>query len=419
MKLLIYSHFFAPSVGGVETIVLSLARGLAGLRSADGGLQFDVTVVTQTPGEEFDDSAFPFRVVRRPSHFQLWRLIRQSDAAHLAGPSFMPLLLAWLMRKHVVLEHHGYQASCLNGLLLHQPDGTPCLGYFLARNYGECLRCNARESSWLRSLVSLLLMFLRRFLARHVSANLAISQHVLNRHALPRSSVVYYGIEDSRPGENQQQDTDVLPNKISFAFVGRLVREKGIDVLLEAAHILHERGKSFEVFLIGDGPERPKLQEIISRNRLESLVQVTGFLTGSALTQALQKVHVVVMPSVWEETAGLAAIEQMMRGKLVIVSDIGGLGEIVSDGGLKFRPGDARGLAEIMFSVLERPALIDTFGGKARDRAVRLFRRQRMVEEHARMYWSLVSGQETPISTHSRLNPEAISQASDDGDHSR
>jgi glycosyltransferase involved in cell wall biosynthesis len=235
-------------------------------------------------------------------------------------------------------------------------------------------------------------MFPRRFLARQVSANLAISQHVLNRHALPRSSVVYYGIEDCPAGDNHQQNANVLPNKISFAFVGRLVREKGIDVLLEAAHILRERGKSFEVLLIGDGPERPKLQEIIIRNRLESSVQVTGFLTGPALMQAFEKVRVVVMPSVWEETAGLAAIEQMMRGKLVIVSDIGGLGEIVGDAGLKFRPGDAQGLAQVMYSVLEQPALIDTFGPKARNRALRLFKRQRMVEEHARIYWSLVSG---------------------------
>jgi glycosyltransferase involved in cell wall biosynthesis len=97
-----------------------------------------------------------------------------------------------------------------------------------------------------------------------VSANLAISQHVLNRHALPRSSVVHYGIEDCRAGENQQQDTDVLPDKISFAFVGRLVREKGIDALLKAACILRGKEKSFEVFLIGDGPERSRLQEIIT-----------------------------------------------------------------------------------------------------------------------------------------------------------
>jgi glycosyltransferase involved in cell wall biosynthesis len=395
VKLLIYSHFFAPSVGGVETVVLSLASGLAGLRLADGILQFDVTVVTQTPADEFDDRTFPFQVIRQPGTLQLWRLICQSDVVHLAGPSFMPLLLAWLVRKRVVLEHHGYQASCLNGLLLHQPDGAPCLGHFLTRNYAECLRCNARESSWVRSFATLLLMFPRRFLARHVSANLAVSQYVLNRHALPRSSVLYHGIEDCPAGENLQQDTAFLRDKISFAFVGRLVREKGIDVLLEAAHILREKGKSFEVFLIGDGPERSKLQEIITHDRLESLVRVTGFLTGPALEQALQKIRVVVMPSVWEETAGLAAIEQMMRGKLVIVSDIGGLGEIVSDSGLKFRPGDAQELAQVMCSVLEQPTLIDTLGRKARDRALRLFKRQRMVEEHARVYRSLVSGQET------------------------
>ena len=155
------------------------------------------------------------------------------------------------------------------------------------------------------------------------------------------------------------------------------------------------KGKTFEVFLIGDGPERSKLQEIIIRDRLGAIVHVTGFLTGPALEQALQRVPVVVMPSVWEETAGLAVIEQMMRGKLVIVSDIGGLGEIVSDGGLKFRPGDAQGLAQVMCSVLEQPALIGIFGAKARDRAFRFFMRQRMVEEHAKIYWSLVSGQET------------------------
>ena len=47
--------------------------------------------------------------------------------------------------------------------------------------------------------------------------------------------------------------------------------------------------------------------------------------------------RVVVMPSQWEETAGLAAIEQMMRGGVVIASDIGGLGEVVSEAGLRYK----------------------------------------------------------------------------------
>ena len=104
------------------------------------------------------------------------------------------------------------------------------------------------------------------------------------------------------------------------------------------------------------------------------------------MTDELRDVQAVVMPSVWEETAGLAAIEQMMRGRLVIASDVGGLGEIVGDAGLKFPPGDAGALADCMRKVLRDPSLIESFGRKARERALRLFTRSRMTEEHARLY---------------------------------
>ncbi len=66
MKLLLYTHFFAPSVGGVETIVLSLARGLAELRTVDNRPRFELTVVAKTPAGDFDDGSLPFRVVRNP-----------------------------------------------------------------------------------------------------------------------------------------------------------------------------------------------------------------------------------------------------------------------------------------------------------------------------------------------------------------
>ena len=95
MKLLLYSHFFAPSFGGVETVVLSLARGLSERRDARGLAEFEVTVVTQTPAGHYDDSSLPFRVVRRPGYVQLWRLIRSCDIAHVVGPSLAPVFLAW------------------------------------------------------------------------------------------------------------------------------------------------------------------------------------------------------------------------------------------------------------------------------------------------------------------------------------
>src|SRR5271170_4393948 len=99
MKLLIYSHFFAPSIGGVETIVLSLARGLAELRNDAGVAEFDVTVATKIPAGGYDDSSLPFRVVRGPRPGQLLQLVRASDVVHAAGPALAPLLLSYLVRK--------------------------------------------------------------------------------------------------------------------------------------------------------------------------------------------------------------------------------------------------------------------------------------------------------------------------------
>ena len=65
MKLLLYSHFFAPSVGGVENVVLSLARALSEIRTPEGSKAFDLIFVTKTPAGAFDDSVLPFRVFRR------------------------------------------------------------------------------------------------------------------------------------------------------------------------------------------------------------------------------------------------------------------------------------------------------------------------------------------------------------------
>lgn len=157
-------------------------------------------------------------------------------------------------------------------------------------------------------------------------------------------------------------------------------------MLLRAAAILRREGHDFEVRLIGDGPQRPKLEEIIAQNDLNSCVHITGYLSGADLTEALREVRVVVMPSVCEETAGLAAIEQMMRGRLVIASKIGGLAEVVGDAGLTFPAGDAQTLAGCMREVLRNPSIVDSIGLKARDRARLMFPRTRMVQEHAQVY---------------------------------
>src|ERR1700741_3924047 len=141
MKLLIYSHYFAPSTGGVENIVMSLAYGLSELRATYGTHEFDITLVTQTPGGE--SSELPFRVVRQPQVSELRRFVREADVVHVAGAAIGPIFLGLFAKKPVVVEHHGFQAICPTVQLVQEPHNPPCPGYFMARRHRECLRCSS------------------------------------------------------------------------------------------------------------------------------------------------------------------------------------------------------------------------------------------------------------------------------------
>jgi glycosyltransferase involved in cell wall biosynthesis len=391
VRLVIYSHFFAPGIGGVEKQVLSLARGLAQKKADAAPLNFEVTVVTETPSKNDDVSGHSFKVIRCPNLLQLWQLIRRAHIVHLAGPSLLPLAIALLLRKPTVIEHHGYQSICPNGILIHQPERSLCPGHFQAKRYVTCFKCQASEMSPAASLKYILLMFPRYMLSKYATANIAITQHVLDRHKLPSSQLIYYGVENQ-----QGQIARVTPavgsaHKFRFAFVGRFVPEKGIAVLLEAVNILKSESFEFEVRLIGDGPQRREVDTIIDKCHLAEYVQVTGYIApGEPMRNALMDVDAVIVPSVWEEAAGFSAIEQMMDGRLVIASAIGGLAEVVGDGGLLFPPGDASALAALMKRVLLDPSLAGTIGERGRGRALELFESERMVRDHARLYSRLV-----------------------------
>ena len=383
MKILIYTHPFAPVVGGAETYVMLLARGLSILANSS---TFEVTVTTPTLAGDFDDSKLTFRVVRQPNLLTLANLIRKADVIQLVGPCFLPLLIAWFLRKPVVVEHHGYPPACPNGLLFHEPTKAVCPGYFRLRRYRECLRCNSGTAGWLRSLQMLLLTFPRRWLCQHVAVNAPISEHVRKRLELPRSQVIYYGIPVTPSDEETRFINPSNGRPLCFAYVGRLVSLKGLPLILEAAKTLQRTGYSFRLRFVGDGPEKAELRRLTEELELENYVEFTGFITGPVFQAAMKDIAAVVMPSVWEETAGLAAIEQMMRGRLVIASDIGGLGEVVDDCGLRFPAGNTEALAQCMKSVLDHPEIIGRKGDNARRRALDLFSERRMLQDHVDLY---------------------------------
>jgi glycosyltransferase involved in cell wall biosynthesis len=381
MKLLLYCHFFAPSVGGVETIVLALARGLAALSDAHGAREFEVTLVTQTPAEQFNDRVLPFRIVRQPGLFELWGLIRASDVVHVAGPALAPVILGLLARRPVVVEHHGFQTICPNGQLLIEPAGMPCPGHFMAGRHGECLRCNAGQG-WVASRKLWLLTFVRRLLCRRVSKNITPTAWLGGLLQLPGMVAIPHGLEVI-----PSVVTAALPARPAvIAFQGRLVTTKGVGVLLEAGRILLAQNRALELLIIGDGRERAALEHLSQEFPLAGRVRFVGRLDGPQLDAALSAASVVVVPSLGGEVFGLVVAENMLRGLPIVTSDLGPFVEILGECGLTFRVGDAGALAGELARLLDEPALAASLGQNARQRALEFCDFRRMLEAHAAIY---------------------------------
>ncbi len=391
MKIMIYTHVWAPVVGGLQTVTRDLATGLRSLSRSQSGQEIDVTLVTQTPAGEMNDSELPFRVVRRPSSRQLLSLIRSADLLHISNPALVPLALGWMLRKPVVLEHDGYQAACPNGLFLFEPDKSVCPGHYLARRYGKCLQCNADTMGWPKSFRTLLLTFPRRWLARRVAVNIAPTEHVGRRVDLPRTRFVPHGVPEypTKPASSFHSENAGTPY---FAYVGRLVAEKGLPVLLRACSLLGKRGMSFRLKIVGDGTERGRLESLARDLGLSAQVEFLGSTSVDNIPNLLRDAVAVIMPSIWEDVAPLVAYEQLMHGHLVIASDLGGLGEIVDGVGLKFSPGDAEALAACMCRALAEPNLVSGLRRKAQERARDAYSLERTVANHLCVFKEATAG---------------------------
>jgi glycosyltransferase involved in cell wall biosynthesis len=383
-KLLIYTHSFAPNVGGVETVVMSLATGLASV-VRDGDIQpLVVTVVTSTPGAGFNDESLPFAIVRQPGLSHLMRLIRASDVVHLAGPCFLPLLASLLLGKRVVVEHHGFQAICPNGQLFYEPTRTPCPGHFMAGRYRECIRCNAK-GSLVRSIALLFVTFPRRWLCAQVQSNITPTNWLSTLLRLPRMATIHHGLASEG---NPEILTASSPPAI--AFIGRLVGTKGVDVLLKAASRVKAKGLPFMVKIIGDGPERRPLEAESDALGLTDRVQFLGYQPDTKLREVLAGTGIVVVPSLAGEVFGLAVAENMMRGILPIVSSGSALDEVIGNTGLSFPPGDDRALARCLEQILQSPQSEKDERRRAQQRAMNCFSANRMVSEHVALYENLL-----------------------------
>jgi len=164
------------------------------------------------------------------------------------------------------------------------------------------------------------------------------------------------------------------------------VTEKGLPVLLRASRDLAAKGYSFRLRIVGDGPERANLEKQARDYGLADRTEFLGSVPATAIPETLRGVSAMVMPSVCEDVAPLAAMEQMMDGRPLIGSDVGGLGLIASAAGLTFPVGDAAGLEARMREVIENPSTLAEMGKRCREYALKTFSSDRMLRQHVELY---------------------------------
>ena len=276
-----------------------------------------VIVATDVEAPPEFDRTLEFEVLRGRSAVELARIARKCDLVHASGASLVAGSIATLSRRPLIVTHHGYQPTCLDGLGWH--GGDRC-NYQLAR----CMELTRKHRGLAHAARQLARYPLGRAELHLARTNVAVSDFVGRIVAAPRTAVVFNCADTSvfKPGANPGDRTRLL-------FVGRFVGEKGVDTLLRATGRARERGQEVLLDLVGGGPLEDAYRHLVTELGIDEQVRFLGPLRGESLAHAIRSSIAVVVPSTWDEAFGIVAAEALSCGRLALVSDRGGLPEVV------------------------------------------------------------------------------------------
>jgi glycosyltransferase involved in cell wall biosynthesis len=301
LKILFSSYLFDPSVGGIESVSKILAQKFAIAGE-------DVHVITQSRG-----SAIPFanyRLTRRPSIAETFRLLRWCDLFFQNNISLRSLIPALLLRKPTVVAHQTWLQNVHGGI------------------------------GWQNRLKQAVLRFV---------SNVAISKAVADR--LGSHFFVVGNPYDDRVFRLMPE----IARDKTIVFVGRLVSDKGVDLLLQALKLLQRDGFSPDLTVVGSGPEEGNLRKLSAQLGLDRQVTFGGQQSGNALAQTLNRHRVLAVPSRWAEPFGVVALEGIACGCVVVGSQDGGLKEAIGPCGLTFENGKVDELAAQLRRLINEP----------------------------------------------------------------
>lgn len=178
----------------------------------------------------------------------------------------------------------------------------------------------------------------------------------------------------------------------SFAaiYVGRLDRQKGIEHLLHAAEIVIQEHPDWRLLIVGDGPERERVDSAIKSSApMRGRVLTTG--RRDDVPRLLKTCEHLVLPSLWEGMPNVV-LEAMAAGRAVIATNVEGSEELVVPGetGSLVPPGDPVALAEALSKAASDPAAIRAMGAAARIRVGEFHQPRSIIQAYERLWASLL-----------------------------
>ena len=170
-----------------------------------------------------------------------------------------------------------------------------------------------------------------------------------------------------------------------FVFLGRITPPKGVAWLLQA---VREVRAPIHLDIAGEGYAEPEMRRLAARLGLEDRVTFHGWVSGERINALLAQSRALVFPSIWHEPGGTVAFEAMVNGRGVIMSQVGGMPEVITEGvnGMLVEPNDVDGLARALECLAQDWPLAQRLGEAGRRAAPESFSLRGHVEALMDLY---------------------------------
>ncbi|MFB8146075.1 glycosyltransferase family 4 protein [Microbacterium sp. NPDC056003] len=351
-------HFSPRTGSAIPTVV----HGLAQAAASDDGYRHEVLLDASTFHPRYSSAtAIEYAGAGYP---RKWERAVDLGLSKIGLPrvraqrSYRPMVTALEgSTERLVIAHN---APILPGML----DATPHVPIYYAHN--DLPRGMSRSEAG-RALGSVgALIAVSADLADRISSR--VPSAVAGRIRVVENGVDTVGFRPREPAGAPASDV------VRIMFVGRIVPEKGADVLLKAAGMLART--DVEVVIVGSqgfdagaalSPYERALRALASE--VDGTVRFQPFVDREALPALLQSADIFVAPSRWPEPSGLTVGEAMATGLPVVASDAGGIPSVIGDAGVLVDPGDESALADALRSLIDDEGKRRTIGIAARRRA--------------------------------------------------